>query len=531
MFKKKTLLYIVLLWLLCFWIYFIFTFKKNNSDTNNVFSSTWSSVSIWKISTWNFISNIEKSNTWYKKNIRYGESNKKNIKFIEKKTSLTKNEITNMQLTDIQNKSKWILEDIYLLESLYKTYKKQDILNLLVKKLVKNHQFDEAYNYSLISINNNWYVWIKSDIFLDIYLNSSQIDIKEDDSINDFQARIDDMRMQSFLWTDDYRFYKWIIRIWRQKYDKADVLFKQILSEKYLEFYSWFKYILNKWNNSVDMPKYYTDAMVSLYMFKNWYFNVAKHISLKIALQDNNYILPYQILAYSNFLTNNWREATSYFMKLIDLDSDNSLTYSFFIWSSYYWWGKYTKSILYLKQIETKYISDNSSVSTTILLDLYRYLLLDYIKIDDKKNMIDIWWKIYLQKKIEKTDYYTYFFNVFYIPFLNKSDYSIYFMDKSLANSYIKKCYETLEPKKQDVCVYGQAGLDLLLWNYDEAKNKLIYLSKVAPQSYIFQALWDYFSNKMEKENAKIYYLKALSYVNEKSEKDIIEKKILELTN
>jgi hypothetical protein len=48
-------------------------------------------------------------------------------------------------------------------------------------------------------------------------------------------------------------------------------------------------------------------------------------------LQNKDYILPYQILAYSNFLTNNREKAIENFYTLISLDIGNKNKYNFYI--------------------------------------------------------------------------------------------------------------------------------------------------------------------------------------------------------
>jgi hypothetical protein len=48
------------------------------------------------------------------------------------------------------------------------------------------------------------------------------------------------------------------------------------------------------------------------------------------SLQQNaNYILPYQVLAYANFLTNSRDTSVEYLKKLVDLDPNNAEKYRF----------------------------------------------------------------------------------------------------------------------------------------------------------------------------------------------------------
>jgi tetratricopeptide (TPR) repeat protein len=83
-------------------------------------------------------------------------------------------------------------------------------------------------------------------------------------------------------------------------------------------------------------------------------------------MKDDQYILPYQILAYANFLSNNRDVATQYFLKLADFDAANKANYIFLVGVSQYRMGDYDQSVLYLNQV----------TDPLLLTDVYRYELL-----------------------------------------------------------------------------------------------------------------------------------------------------------
>jgi len=64
---------------------------------------------------------------------------------------------------------------------------------------------------------------------------------------------------------------------------------------------------------------------------KNGYFSLANKLAVESILQDSEYILPHQILAYSNFLTNNWEKSIENFYQLVKLDPENQDKYNFYI--------------------------------------------------------------------------------------------------------------------------------------------------------------------------------------------------------
>lgn len=79
------------------------------------------------------------------------------------------------------------------------------------------------------------------------------------------------------------------------------------------------------------MPSYYEDALVSLVALKNGYFSIANKLAVYTILEDSDYVLPYQVLAYSNFLTKNWDKSISYFYNLSSLDIENKNKYDFYL--------------------------------------------------------------------------------------------------------------------------------------------------------------------------------------------------------
>jgi len=105
---------------------------------------------------------------------------------------------------------------------------------------------------------------------------------------------------------------------------------------------------------------------------------------LETILQDENYILPYQILSYAHFLTNNRDTAIEYFLKLVNFDKKNKETYQFLIGSSYYRKNDFTSSILYLSQ----------NKSQKYQTDTLRYLIINYLEINEDTKLIQSWQKL-----------------------------------------------------------------------------------------------------------------------------------------
>ncbi|MDR0369676.1 MAG: hypothetical protein LBH96_04110 [Candidatus Peribacteria bacterium] len=85
------------------------------------------------------------------------------------------------------------------------------------------------------------------------------------------------------------------------------------------------------------MPAYYFDALVGVELFNQGFFQIAKVLALSVVSQNKDYILPYQLLAYANFLTASWDAAIEYLTLLTSLNPQTSEKYSFLIGVAYYW--------------------------------------------------------------------------------------------------------------------------------------------------------------------------------------------------
>jgi hypothetical protein len=75
---------------------------------------------------------------------------------------------------------------------------------------------------------------------------------------------------------------------------------------------------------------------------------------------------------------------------LEDLDQQNEPLYKFLLGVSYYRMGKYEQSVIHLSQIEKAVLEESKGgfEAKDLLADSYRYLLLDYLLMEDHERMI-----------------------------------------------------------------------------------------------------------------------------------------------
>lgn len=163
-------------------------------------------------------------------------------------------------------------------------------------------------------------------------------------------------------------------------------------------------------------------------------------------MQNKTYVLPYQVLAYTNFLTHNRESAKDYFIKLADFDTSNASLYKFLIGISYYWYGDYEQSVIYLSQV----------TDPGLKIDVYRYMLLGYIQAEDTDHMITTRHNLLGETNLLTSDFSLFFDQLFYIPFRTGRPFDLYLDNQQLADLYVGKCSLIFTGSQADVCTYGE---------------------------------------------------------------------------
>ncbi|HBB03505.1 TPA: hypothetical protein DCZ39_01180 [Patescibacteria group bacterium] len=176
---------------------------------------------------------------------------------------------------------------------------------------------------------------------------------------------------------------------------------------------------------------------------------------MRALLGDKEYVLPYQVLAYTNFLTHNREAAKDYFLKLADFDTKNASLYKFLIGICYYRNGDNEQSLLYLAQV----------TDPALQTDVYRYMFLSYIQDEDATNMTRIRQNLLGASSLQPSDFALFFDQMFYIPFRTAKPFALYFDNPQLADLSIGKCSALFTRSQADVCSYGEVGLQLAKQN------------------------------------------------------------------
>ncbi len=420
--------------------------------------------------------------------------------------SLLENEEINIDTLESENDE--------FLQKVFEKTRDTDVMNLIVENYLNEYQFIKAKNF-IENLPETYHNELKPMLNLRVAFNSFPLTSKT--ITENLVSLVQEYVSKDAISQDDKNRYLWIISLIDRDYDKFFEISVWFTTEKHKAFASKLQWYKDQIEKQMWMPEYYFDTLVSLELFNQWLFQPAKVLALYSLQQNSNYILPYQVLAYANFLTNSWDTSIEYFKKLEDLDSNNAEKYRFLMWVASYRNWKYEQSVVMLSMVKDE----------SLRLDTQRYLINDYLKLNQKNKLISSRNKLLWYENLVASDFYTYFYETFFHPYSQWEEFQLYAFDTELANKMLRVCTITLQNEERAVCTYGTIGRNIALWQFDGMEQYLLNLVSEYPQWYLYQALWEYYIKQREMDKAKAYLLKAVSLSQNKSEKNQI-KKLLE---
>jgi len=405
-----------------------------------------------------------------------------------------------------------------VLDAIYQKTRDQNVLRVLIDDLLDDYQFNKIKPY-LEEINIfNSDVIDKSD-YLYVYVNT--LSMTDPNSMINFLKYVDELKQKSLISNDEYLFYKWLQKIWDWDYDVALETMKQISNTSYLSFVSELETTIINFKNQKWMPSYYEDALISLMMLKKWYFSIANKLAVDAVLKDDDYILPYQILAYSNFLTKDWDKSISYFYNLSSLDVEGKNKYDFYLGISYYWKWDYANSLTTLYQLTN---------DLDYKMDVYRYMLLDYEKLWQYEKMAQIWQKMLWEFSLIESDFKYFYDTVFFNPFLHWQTSEVYDSYRQMSYDVVVACYDKFWVKN-DTCIYWEVWFNIVNWLWVYEEENLLYLAENYPQAGLYQILGDYYKRNNQKSLAKKYYLKSISMTDDSIQETLLRSSLQDVIN
>lgn len=402
-------------------------------------------------------------------------------------------------------------ENDEFLQKVFAKTKDVNIMNLIVETYLNEYQFVKAKKF-IERLPEYYSSKLKPSLNLRVAFNSFSLSSK---TISEsLTSLILDYSSKNEISSEDKNRYLWILALMDQNYDKFFELSKWFTSAKNKAFavkLQWYKDQISK---QMWMPAYYFDTLVSLELFNQWLFQPAKVLALYSLQQNSNYILPYQVLAYANFLTNSRDTANEYLKKLVELDPTNAEKYRFLMWVASYWNGKYEQSVVMLSLVK----------NDDLRLDAQRYLINNYLQLRQNNKLVSSRNKLLWYDNLVASDFYTYFYEVFFRPYSEWWEYTLFALDTELANKMLRVCSMNLSKEESVVCTYGTIGRNIALWQFNWIEQYLLNLVAEYPQWYLYQALGDYYIQQWDLDKAKTFLLKAVSLTQKRKEVNQIKK-------
>ena len=404
----------------------------------------------------------------------------------------------------------------HTLMELYETTDNESILVVLLEKLVDQHSYDTAFTYLQQGEQQQQIDSLSAYTYLTILFNSRLVVYKDQKNLTKIQQRVEEFMNLGQITQSDYLFYMSLIDLLHGYTNKFVTKISQINDLAYQPFMSALDEYDRHVHTQVDVPSYYFDALISLLLLQNGYVKVAQQRAIHIAIEDGNYILPHQILWYSNFILHNRDASGEYFRDLVVLDPTNSDVYTFMRGVWLYWQKQYKQAIIAFNQVQNENFQS----------DAYRYMLLSYDQLGDEENFMRIAQRLLWYDDLVLSDFIVFFEKVLYLPRSREQDAQLYVRYTSLVEQYLLYCDQQVRQTEMYVCDYGRAGVLLVEWKIVQAEQYLRRITEYLQKSYLYHALGEVAIQRKNFDEAKQRFVKALLITDNDTQKNLTKQRL-----
>jgi hypothetical protein len=218
--------------------------------------------------------------------------------------------------------------DVEFLQKAFATTKNVELITPTLQAMVNVYQFVAARQFieKLTSVEMQH---IDAGLHLQIAFNS--FPLSSSSAFSSLQTLVENYLVSNQLTAEQANRYYALLALMQRKYDQFFQLSTQFQNATYKQFANKISTLKTQIAQQPDMPSYYFDALVSVELFQQGFFQSAKILALYAQSKDSKYILPYQVLAYANFLTASREAAIGYLTMLSTLDASAQDTYTFLI--------------------------------------------------------------------------------------------------------------------------------------------------------------------------------------------------------
>ena len=425
----------------------------------------------------------------------------------------------NEQLTTKDAVSLWnIKEKIIILEQLYTQQKNLEVVQLLMDAYMLDNQYEKAkafYNSLPTRIQSYLDQWILFKIWLNSFSQTSEVEYTS-------LKRLLGQYHQQGIFSDEEKLY---YEVWFQlidgNYDEAINKMQWLVGTKYHDFVVAIQSAIDQYNSLKDVPDYYKDGLIAYQLMNQWFLAGAKKVAIRLVNEHSDYILPYQILANVDFLTQRRDSASRYFHQLLELDPQEKSSYLYYLGICYYHLQDFSNAVLYLAQI-----SDQD-----IMIDSDRYLILSYIALWENTRVFWGWQRLLGYNTITPADYYSFFEEAFWKPYRRGESSSYLEKNGKLVQDYLTSCPLNLTGEDAQICTYGQLWL-YAIENSELSPDLQLQLSRFArryAKPEFFQYLGEVQLMKGDKSEASASFMRALWLTKDEIEKNHLKQRILEV--
>ena len=333
---------------------------------------------------------------------------------------------------------------------------------------------------------------------------------------------------------EDAIYYGFALELLQDKFKKEDI---NVLTWKYTAFKNKLREQHDLFYTYKDAPDYYLKALFAIAYFKQQEFGVAKALAEDAIAKNPNYILPYQIKSYVALLSQQYDNAISSLDILVQIDPEKQERYQFLLWLVYYHKHENNKASDYFTQTKSprlrkeglRYLIQINNGATGSVAPVWG------ISESDKKVVS------YLEELFSNTtglidlDYQTVFDRYVYdrlrigtggMVWIKK----LYTQYPDVFDTALASCTGALK-EQWFICDYGKAGKMLIDGKVKQAVQLLIPLVKKYPQWQTYYIIWLLYKEQGLSENAKLYFAKALEYIDAPDQKRKLSEMMLELLN
>lgn len=387
------------------------------------------------------------------------------------------------------------------LEQRYKTTQDPELGRELIGKLVQEFEFTKAYTL-LNTLDSATIKTIDPHVIMRVLFNSELI-VERTQNLTYIENMIEEFRIAWTLDVNEAQRYKALLLLSQYKIDEFVWLlpvFDESSSSIIKPLVTNIRQKIWQSTQGNDIPSVYKDWLIALWVFQYGYPYLAQQLSFRILAQQPTYILPIQILAYSNMILKERSQAQSYFLQLMTTDPNNIGNYQFFAGVCSYWMSKYTDAILYLNQI-------SANTSNT---DILRYKILSYIAIQDRKNATSVMRFMINQETLNDADMLFAWEEIIFKPYISQSTYHIFENDNAIVDIYLNRCLNSTAFNPL-VCEIWTIAANIKNNTLPNSITQINSIINQYPRSYMYYILWEAYLLQDNNTEAQKAFVAALA--------------------